>query len=92
MKANGPGIGSRLLGVRQVAELLQISTDFVYSTMKRHVPYVKVGGALRFRQEDIDRFIATRTIAPSNTQDIKSPIDLREVMGKPRKTAASKIR
>ncbi len=85
-------IGPPLLDVRQAADLLHISVDFVYSTMKRHVPYVKVGGALRFRREEIDRFIAARTITPSNTRDIKSPIDLREVMGRPHKRAPGKIR
>jgi len=83
MGGDGPGIRSPLLGVRQVAELLRVSVDFVYSTMKRNVPHVKVGGALRFRKEDIDRYIAMQTVSPMAVRDIKSPISLRELMRKP---------
>ncbi|MBE0556871.1 MAG: helix-turn-helix domain-containing protein, partial [Proteobacteria bacterium] len=56
MRVDQSEIGSPLLGVKQVAELLRVSVHFIYSTMKRHVPHVKVGGALRFRKEDIDRY------------------------------------
>ena len=77
-------IGSPLLGVKQVAMILNVSVDFVYSRLKCSVPFVKVGGALRFRKEDIDRYIAMQTIDPVNIQDIRSPISLREVMRAPR--------
>jgi len=39
---------------------------------------------LRFRKEDIDRYIASQTVAPLNTKDIRSPISLREKMREPR--------
>ena len=77
-----------LLTVREVAECLRVSKDFVYSTMKRHVPHIKIGGAVRFRKEDLDSYVASRTVPPMNTRDIKSPIDLREIMRKPRRKDA----
>ena len=84
MRPDGCEIGTPLLSVRQVASFLGMSTDFIYTTVKNHVPYLKIGGALRFRKEDIDRYIASRVVAPLNTRDIKSPIDLREIMDKSR--------
>ena len=88
MGGDGPGIGSPLLDVKEAAKHLNMSTAWIYSTLRSNIPHVKVGGALRFRKEDIDRYIASRTVAPMNTRDVKSPIDLREIMRKPgQKTA-----
>ena len=52
--------------------------------MKSLIPHDKIGGALRFRKEDIDRYIASQTVNPVNVRDIRSPISLREKMREPR--------
>jgi hypothetical protein len=49
--------------------------------MNRHV---KIGGALKFRKEDMDRYIASQIVAPMNVRDVKSPANLRELMREPR--------
>lgn len=72
-------IQSPLLSVQQAAAYLGMSNDWVYENLKKLIPHVKIGGALRFRKEDIDRYIASRTFAPMNTRDIRSPISLREL-------------
>ena len=69
-----------LLSVKEAAAYLGMSKDWVYENLKRLIPHVKIGGALRFRKEDIDRYIASQTVAPLNTKDIRSPISLREKM------------
>ena len=69
-----------LLSVKEAAAYLGMSRDWVYDRLKSLIPHVKIGGALRFRKEDIDRYIASRTFAPLNTKDIRSPISLREKM------------
>lgn len=67
-----------LLSVKEAAAYLGMSRDWVYENLKKLIPHVKIGGALRFRKEDVDRYIASRTIVPMNTKDIRSPILLRE--------------
>jgi excisionase family DNA binding protein len=69
-----------LLSVKEAAACLGMSKDWVYENLKKRIPHVKIGGAIRFRQEDIDRYIAEQTFAPMNTKDVRSVIDFREVM------------
>ena len=59
---------------------LGISKDWIYERLKALVPHVKIGGTLKFRREDLDRYIASQTVAPMNIRDVKSPANLREVM------------
>ena len=73
-----------LLSVKEAADYLGMSRDWVYERMKSLIPHDKIGGALRFRKEDIDRYIASQTVAPLNTKDIRSPISLRELIREPR--------
>jgi len=74
------GHSSPLLSVKEAAAYLGMSKDWVYYSLKRLIPHVKIGGALRFRKEDINRYLAKQTVAPMNVQDVKSPISLRELM------------
>ena len=74
------GVTSPLLSVPEVAAYLGMSRDWIYERLKSLVPHVKIGGSLKFRREDLDRYIASQTIAPMNTRDIRSPIDLREII------------
>ena len=73
-------IESPLLSVPETAAYLGMSKDWVYERLKKLIPHVKVGGALRFRKEDVDRYIASQTNAPMNIRDIRSATSLREVM------------
>jgi excisionase family DNA binding protein len=83
MKAD-PGVTSPLFSVVEAANYLGMSKDWVYERLKALIPHVKIGGALKFRKEDLDRYIASQTIAPMNTRDIRSPVSLRELMRVPR--------
>ncbi len=71
---------SPLLSVKETAAYLGMSSDWIYERLKSLIPHVKIGGALRFRKEDIDRYIAAQTVVPMNSRDVKSTINLREIM------------
>jgi excisionase family DNA binding protein len=56
-------IGRRLLKVRDAARILGLQVDTVYKKARlREVPSVKVGRALRFDVEALERFIEQHTI------------------------------
>ncbi len=78
------GVISPLLSVAEAAIYLGMSKDWVYGQLKALIPHVKIGGALKFRREDLDRYIASQTVAPMNPRDIRSPVSLRELMRAPR--------
>jgi excisionase family DNA binding protein len=60
--SNG-GIGRRLLNVREAAQYLGLEVDTVYKKARlREVPCVKVGRALRFDVQALERFIEQHTI------------------------------
>ena len=48
---------SRLLTIADLQQHLQLSRTKCYA-LKRKIGFVKIGGAIRFRQEDVDQFIA----------------------------------
>ncbi len=73
-------VTSPLLSVAEAAVYLGMSKDWVYGHLKTLIPHIKIGGALKFRREDLDSYIASQTVAPMNTRDIRSPILLRELM------------
>ena len=56
-------IGRRLLNVRETAQYLGLEVDTVYKKARlRELPCVKVGRALRFDVEALERFIQEHTI------------------------------
>ena len=56
-------IGRRLLNVREAAQYLGLEVDTLYKKARlREVPCVKVGRALRFDVEALERFIEQHTI------------------------------
>jgi len=71
---------SPLLSVKEAAAYLGMSKDWIYENLKMLIPHVKIGGALKFRREDLNRYIASRIVVPLNTKDIRSPISLREML------------
>lgn len=56
-----------LLRVADVAKQLGISKDQVY-TIKGQIHYVKLGGAIRFRQQDVDRYVQEHLFGEEKTQ------------------------
>jgi excisionase family DNA binding protein len=76
--------GSPLLSVKEAAAYLGMSKDWVYERLKTLIPHVKIGGTLKFRKDDLDRYIASQTVSPMNVRDVKTPIALRELMREPR--------
>lgn len=51
-----------LLTVKEVAELLKLKPGKIYELKAEHkIPYVKIGGALRFRRSDIESWIQELT-------------------------------
>jgi excisionase family DNA binding protein len=56
-------VGKRLLNVEEAAEYLGLQADTVYRKARlRELPSVKVGRALRFDVEALERFIEEHTI------------------------------
>lgn len=55
----------KLLKESEVAEQLQISEKTLRSwrLLRKGINYVKVGSAIRYKQQDVDDFITTRTIS-----------------------------
>ncbi|SHJ28575.1 helix-turn-helix transcriptional regulator [Clostridium magnum] len=50
----------KLLDVKEVAELLGVSTVTVHRMKKEgKIPYIKIGGSLKFDREDIYKWIET---------------------------------
>ena len=62
MRSNGT-VGKRLLNVKEAAQYLGLEVDTIYKKSRlRELPSVKVGRALRFDVEALDRFIQQHTI------------------------------
>jgi excisionase family DNA binding protein len=78
------GVCSPLFSVAEAAAYLGMSKDWVYERLKTLIPHVKIGGTLKFRNEDLDRYIAMQTVSPMNVRDVKTPIAFRELMREPR--------
>lgn len=74
------GVCSPLFSVAEAAAYLGMSKDWIYERLKTLIPHVKIGGTLKFRKDDLDRYIASQTVSPMNVRDVKSPANLREVM------------
>lgn len=54
-----------LYSVKEAAKLLQVSTSTLYKyAERREIGYVKIGAALRFSEENLEKFVAERTSEP----------------------------
>jgi excisionase family DNA binding protein len=52
-------MADRLLRAEEVAERLQLTTDFVYALARKGaIPHLRLGRAVRFRAEAIDNWLA----------------------------------
>lgn len=58
---------ARLLEADEVARYLGMRTDWVYREVRaRRLPHIRLGRAVRFRQESIDAWIASRERGAAN--------------------------
>ena len=56
----------KLLTVEDIAELFQTSTSTIYRWVhKREIPFVKLGGKLRFSPDEIQEYIKQNSISIS---------------------------
>jgi excisionase family DNA binding protein len=79
---NTQQICSPLLSVEEAAEYLGMSVPWCYRNLKRHMPYEKIGGALKFHIDDLNEFIERSKHPPLgvNVRDVKSSVSLRELI------------
>jgi len=48
----------KLLTIDQLSEILQVKKNTIYSwTFTKKIPHLKIGGALRFREREIAKWI-----------------------------------
>jgi excisionase family DNA binding protein len=63
----------RLLTVEEVVELFQIKRSYLYAlTSQKLIPHYKIGGFLRFRQSELEMWLAEKA------QGGESPLLIRE--------------
>ncbi len=58
---------TKLLSIDELAERLQLKKGTLYNQINSKrigFPYVKLGRELRFREEDIEKFIDNRMVKP----------------------------
>jgi predicted DNA-binding transcriptional regulator AlpA len=57
---------SKLLDERKTAERLGIKPETLrnWRSARRELPYIKVGGAVRYRLADIETYISEQTCSP----------------------------
>ena len=66
-EATDPAVPKAALSTREAARYLNISLPTMYRLLKAgELPYLRIGRILRFRLEDLDRFLESRVI-PART-------------------------
>jgi excisionase family DNA binding protein len=71
MTLQAPPVEDRLLDVAGVAERLSVPKNAVYKMAERGtLTAVKVGGRLRFRSSDVERFIANGTRSEERVEEL----------------------
>ena len=64
MKPDKP-IRGRLIDIRAVADYTGLSTHTLYTMVsQRRIPFVKLGGALRFDLDRLDEWITQKSVIP----------------------------
>ena len=57
----------RLLTINQLAEILQVKKNTIYSWIfTKRIPHVKINGALRFKEKEISKWIDGQVENPKN--------------------------
>ena len=58
----------RLMTIEEVADFLQVKKNTIYKKIQRgQIPYIKMGGLLRFDPQQIEAYVKARTIEPFGT-------------------------
>lgn len=58
-------MNKRLLTVQEVSQYTGLSVHSLYKMVsQRRIPFVKLGGALRFNPDQLDEWIAKNTVMP----------------------------
>lgn len=58
---NSKGEGDIVFTVKSLAKYLEVSEKWIYERVQfKEVPYIKLGGNVRFSKMDIDRWIETQ--------------------------------
>jgi predicted DNA-binding transcriptional regulator AlpA len=73
---------SPLLSLEETASYLGMSKSWCYQHLKKYCPYEKIGGALKYLKEDLDRFIESQRCMPLDARDVRSFVGLGEDNGK----------
>lgn len=69
------GTMSRLLNRREAADYLGMKTQTLAAwaiTGKYGLPFVKVGRAVRYRQQDLDHLIATHMVGTPHLEEVSN--------------------
>ena len=68
---------SRLLTAREIAEIISVSTETVLRRTRRgELPAVRLpGGAIRFREDDLERWLTARTSSALDSTPVSSTLD-----------------
>jgi len=54
---------THLMGIQQAAEYLGLSVGTMYQwRSQRRIPYIKVGWRVKFKKEQLDQWLAERTV------------------------------
>lgn len=65
-----PRLGARLFTVDEVATFLAVSKSTVYRLVeRRELPFVRLPGALRFAQDDLQAFLGRRHVEAIEAHD-----------------------
>jgi len=60
-----------IFDVQGLAEYLKVSTKWIYErTHLKEIPYLKIGGQLRFRKKDIDKWLNSFNVPSISTSKI----------------------
>lgn len=69
LSENGKGEDDVILDVQSLAEYLRVTPKWIYErTHLKEIPHIKIGGQLRFRKRDIDKWLNSY-----NVPDISTP-------------------
>lgn len=59
---------TKLLTIDEAAELLQVSKPTLYRfTSQRKIPFIKIGGLVRFCEENLLQWLEEKTVEPGES-------------------------
>ncbi len=54
---------SEVMTARELADMLRLSEDHIRRlTSRKEIPYVKIGHSVRYKADDIDRWLSTKRV------------------------------